>query len=78
MPQWVLAASMVAAALSALWLCLSTEKTSDSATEELINEKSSSQNKLTILILDEAPLHKIPPPKYSEFDIEVEMIDHKF
>lgn len=69
MPQWVLAASMVAAALSALWLCLSADKSGDSQSEELVNEKSTSPNKLTILILDEAPLHKVPPPKYSEIDM---------
>ncbi|XP_046616777.1 transmembrane protein 59-like [Neodiprion virginianus] len=74
MPQWVLAASMIAAALSALWLCLSADKSSDLQSEELISEKSSPSNKLTILILDEAPLNKIPPPKYSEIDMNVENI----
>ncbi|XP_012273385.1 transmembrane protein 59-like isoform X2 [Orussus abietinus] len=65
-PRWLLASSIAVAALSALWLCLSPDKSIELG--EGILEKSSVPNKMTMYIPGEEPLHKKPPPKYSEED----------
>jgi hypothetical protein len=63
-PRWMLAVAIATAALSALWLCLSPEKMTDSI-EKISLVKPNIPNKVTIYLPDEIPLHK-KPPKYSE------------
>ncbi|XP_015432241.1 PREDICTED: uncharacterized protein LOC107188462 [Dufourea novaeangliae] len=64
LPHWLFAFAIAAAALSAFWLCLYSGKSNDSYKEMLI-KKSETSPTLT-LYLPEVPLHKQPPPKYSE------------
>ncbi|XP_078051208.1 transmembrane protein 59-like [Augochlora pura] len=66
LPQWLLFSAIAAAALFALWLYLEncSEKSKDSDKEILI-EKSDISPTVTVY-LPEVPLHKQPPPKYSE------------
>ncbi|OXU25226.1 hypothetical protein TSAR_015995 [Trichomalopsis sarcophagae] len=64
-PRWLLAFAIAAAALSALWLCLSPEKTTDTI-EKITPVKLSSPSKIILDLPDEAPLYKKPPPKYHE------------
>ncbi|XP_076233555.1 transmembrane protein 59-like [Calliopsis andreniformis] len=64
LPHWFLASAIAAAALSALWLCLYSEKSNDSYKEILIEKSDISPT--VALYVPEVPLHKQPPPKYTE------------
>ncbi|XP_024936784.1 transmembrane protein 59-like isoform X2 [Cephus cinctus] len=72
-PRWMLATAIVVAAISAVWLCLSPEKSEE---EDINVEKCNIPNKVTVYMPDEAPLHKKPPPKYSE-NVDVNDINLK-
>lgn len=62
LPHWLLAFAIAAAALSAFWLCLYSEKPTDPFKEILIEKSDISPT--TTLYVHEAPFHKQPPPKY--------------
>nr|XP_012134604.1 PREDICTED: uncharacterized protein LOC100877012 isoform X3 [Megachile rotundata] len=64
LPHWLLASAIAAAALSAFWLCLYPEKSADPYREILIEKSDISPT--FALYIPEAPLHKKPPPKYTE------------
>ncbi|XP_058800721.1 uncharacterized protein LOC131669682 [Phymastichus coffea] len=64
-PRWLLAFVIASAALSALWLCLSPDK-SPEPIEKVHLVSRSIPNKVTVYLPDEAPLYKKPPPKYDE------------
>ena len=64
-PRWLLILAIATAALSALWLYLYPEKSTESI-DKITLVKPSAQSKVTIYLPDEAPLYKKPPPKYSE------------
>lgn len=71
LPHWLLASAIAAAALSAFWLCLYSEKSNDSYKEILIEKSDIAPT--VALYVPEAPLHKQPPPKYTESVDETEV-----
>uniref|UniRef100_A0ABD2VW59 Transmembrane protein 59 n=1 Tax=Trichogramma kaykai TaxID=54128 RepID=A0ABD2VW59_9HYME len=68
--SWLLALAIFAVVLSILWLYLAPEKFKDAQQDDaatLVTAASAPappSSKFTVYLPDEAPLHKIPPPKY--------------
>ncbi|XP_015171330.1 PREDICTED: uncharacterized protein LOC107063763 isoform X2 [Polistes dominula] len=70
-------ASAAAAAVALLAVCMylysvSSERTHDNIKEFLI-DKSEASDKITLYIPDEEPLHKMPPPKYTDVNNELDV-----
>ncbi|XP_053971258.1 uncharacterized protein LOC128872507 [Hylaeus volcanicus] len=73
-PHWLLVCALSAATLSAFWLCAFADKPKD-ANKVLLIEKSDISSTVTLNV-PELPLHKQPPPKYSE-SIDVTEVNMK-
>lgn len=65
-PRWLLASAIAVAASAVTWLCFIADRSVESTEEITTPDKHTVTQKLTIVIPDEAPLYKTPPPKYSE------------
>ncbi|XP_043270944.1 uncharacterized protein [Venturia canescens] len=70
-PRWLLGSAIAVGATAAIWLRFIadrdvTEESSPTPSASTLPQKSNLTTKLTIVIPDEVPLHKTPPPKYSE------------
>lgn len=71
-PRWLLGSAIAVGATAALWRRfiadrdVTEELSSTTSSPSTLSQKSNVTTKLTIVIPDEVPLHKTPPPKYSE------------
>ena len=65
-PQWLLACLIVTTIISAVWLCLSSDKPTNDLSDKITLIDPDTSGKVMVYLTPEPFLHKNPPPKYSE------------